>query len=207
MDFTVIDRDAWSRREYFEHYLSAVPCTYSMTTKLDITNLRRKGRKLCPTMLYLLAKTVNRHEEFRMAFRQDGQLVRYSSMNPSYTVFHPESKTFSNLWTEYTESYEAFCRSYQEDIQRFGSVEGFYAKPDPPENCFPVSMIPWRSFEGFNLNTPDFRYLIPIFTMGRYEEKDGRWYLPLAVQVHHAVCDGYHLCQFLEDLERQIGEL
>ena len=207
MDFTVIDRDTWSRREYFEHYLSAVPCTYSMTTKLDITNLRRKGRKLYPTMLYLLAKTVNRHEAFRMAFRQDGQLVRYSSMNPSYTVFHPESGTFSNLWTEYNADYEMFCRSYQEDIQRFGLVEGFYAKPDPPENCFPVSMLPWRDFEGFNLNTPDFWYLIPIFTMGQCEEADGRWYLPLAAQVHHAVCDGYHLCQFLEDLEQQIGEL
>ena len=43
--------------------------------------------------------------------------------------------------------------------------------------------------------------------MGRYEEKNGRWYLPLAAQVHHAVCDGYHLCQFLEDLGRQIGEI
>lgn len=37
MLFEKIDRDTWARKEYFEHYFSNVPCTYSMTVKLDIT--------------------------------------------------------------------------------------------------------------------------------------------------------------------------
>ena len=39
MAFKIIDRENWSRKEYFEHYFSNVPCTYSMTTKLDITKI------------------------------------------------------------------------------------------------------------------------------------------------------------------------
>ena len=36
------------------------------------------------------------------------------------------------------------------------------AKPNMPENAFTVSMIPWTSFDGFNLNVKSFDYLIPI---------------------------------------------
>ena len=34
MKFTVIDKENWDRKEYFEHYFSGVPCTYSMSVKL-----------------------------------------------------------------------------------------------------------------------------------------------------------------------------
>lgn len=43
VDYEVIDIASWPRREYFEHYMNAVPCTYSMTVRLDITNLRGCG--------------------------------------------------------------------------------------------------------------------------------------------------------------------
>lgn len=82
MDYTVIDTAHWKRRETFEHTLSAVLCTYSLTTRLDITSLREKGRKLYPAMLYLLAKTVNQFEQFRMAINDDQELILYSHMDP-----------------------------------------------------------------------------------------------------------------------------
>lgn len=65
-------------------------------------------------------------------------------------------------------------------------------------------MLPWATFDGFNLNLANFRYLIPIFTMGRFFNENGRFYLPLAVQVHHAVCDGFHVCRFLDDVQIQL---
>ena len=131
MDYTVVDMSAWPRREHFEHYMSAVPCTYSMTTKLDISNLRRRQMKLYPTMLYLLTRTVNAHEPFRMALRE-GELVLYSSMEPCYTVFHPETETFSNIWTEFTDDYGEFLRRYNADLERYGSSTAFMAKPGVP---------------------------------------------------------------------------
>lgn len=207
MEYTVIDRSTWNRREYFEHYLSTVPCTYSMTVKLDITNIRQKGLKLYPTMLYILTTAVNRHEQFRMCLNDREELLLYAAMVPCYTVFHKETETFSNIWTSYSEDYAAFCRRYEEDCARYGNVEGFTAKPNVPENSFPVSMIPWASFEGFNLNIADSRYLLPIFTIGKFFNENGRFYLPLAVQVHHAVCDGFHVCRFLDDVQTQISAL
>ena len=45
---------------------------------------------------------------------------------------------------------------------------------------------------------------LPIFTMGKYFERDGKRMLPLAIQVHHAVCDGYHVGMFVERLQGYI---
>lgn len=136
MEYKIIDRSRWKREEYFAHYFSAVPCTYSMTTKLDITNLRAQRRKLYPTLLYLLTRTVNRYEQFRMDFNETGQLICYSSMEPSYTVFHRESETFSNLWTKYTDDYTDFCRRYEEDLLQYGNVEGFRQSLNRPKIPF-----------------------------------------------------------------------
>lgn len=207
MDYTVINRDKWKRKEYFEHYLSTVPCTYSMTTKLDITNIRQKGFKLYPTMLYQLTAAVNRHEPFRMSLNDRDELILYANMEPSYTVFHKETETFSNIWTSYSDDYETFCRRYEEDVQHYGNIERFIAKPNTPENSFTVSMIPWTTFDAFNLNISNFRYLIPIFTIGKFIEDSGHFYLPLAVQVHHAVCDGFHVCKFVNDVQTQIDAM
>lgn len=201
MDFCPIDLACWPRREYFEHYFSAVPCQYSMTVKLDITDLRKRGLPLYPTMLYALARSVNRHEEFRTALDGEGRLGIYDRLEPSYTVFHKGSQTFSCLWTEYQEDYAAFCRAYQADLAAYGWKEGFEGKPDTPPNVFNVSMLPWESFDSFHLHCPQGNsYLLPIFTMGRSYEDGGRVWLPLAAQVHHAVCDGFHLCRLIGEV-------
>ncbi len=203
--FQLIDRSTWKREEYFNHYFSDVPCTYSMTVRLDITELREKRVSLYPTMLYLIACVVNRHEEFRTALDNNGEVGVYDYLSPCYTVFHKESETFSNLWTTYSPNYKQFCANYENDTQEYGSINRMIAKPNAPENTFPVSMIPWSSFEGFNLNLQKgYSYLLPIFTMGRFEIVNGRCLLPLAVQVHHAVCDGFHLSRFFNELQELI---
>ena len=30
--------------------------------------------------------------------------------------------------------------------------------------------------------------------------------LPTLIQVHHSVCDGFHLCRFLDSLRKSLGE-
>ena len=205
MEFIPVDLDTWARKEHFEHYFHQVPCTYSMTTKLDITPLIEAKERLYPAMLYRIAKAVNQYQEFRMDLGPDGTLGFYTEMHPCYTIFHQDSETFSNLWTEYTDDYGAFCRAYQQDLEQFGSCKDMMAKPDVPVNTFPVSMVPWESFEGFNLNLQNgYRYLPPVFTMGKYQRDERGVWLPLSIQVNHAVCDGFHVCRFIAALREMI---
>ncbi len=63
------------------------------------------------------------------------------------------------------------------------------------------------SFDGFNLNVKSFDYLIPIFTIGKYKEENEQYTIPFSVQVHHAVCDGYHAGCFINDLQETISSV
>lgn len=135
MAFHKIDLQGWARKEYYDHYFSAVPCTYSMTVKLDITALRRQGVKLYPAMLYALATVVNRHEEFRTALNEAGEPGIYDRMMPCYTVFHRDSETFSNIWTEYDPDFPRFLHHYEQDpaILRLPARHGAQA-PHPRQH-------------------------------------------------------------------------
>lgn len=206
MAFQKIDQENWGRKEYFEHFFSDVPCTYSITVKLDITRIKEKKQKLYPTMLYYLAAVINRHAEFRTAINEDGELGIYSEMIPCYTVFHKDTETFSNLWTEYKPTLDDFCAAYEEDMLKYGQQPGIIGKPNIPSNCFTVSMLPWTTFEGFHLNLQKgYHYLTPIFTIGKYHQENERIILPIAIQVHHAVNDGFHVCRLISELQDLIN--
>lgn len=207
MKFNYIDIEKWKRKQHYNYYLKNVPCTYSMTIKLDITNVIKSQKKLYPTLLYCISKTVNKYEEFRTILDNEGKVGYFDELYPCYTIFHKENETFSNIWTEYSEDYEVFCKNYKEDMEKYGKNLDIVAKPDIPVNSFPISMLPWESFEGFNLNLQrGYEYLLPIFTLGKYYQEQDKVFIPLAIQVHHSVCDGFHLCRFIDSLRKTLGE-
>lgn len=204
--FTPIQMETWQRREYFEHYSKEIPCTYSLTSTLDIFPIRRSGEKIYPAMIYLITQVINRHEEFRIAVNRNGILGTYNKLHPCYTVFHEDTETFSNIWTKYSTNYADFRRDYEHDTSIYGNIQGINAKPNPPENCFPISMIPWVHFTGFQLNLPKgYHYFLPIFTMGQFYSKKKHILIPISIQVHHAVCDGFHVSRFLNELQEAIN--
>lgn len=207
MNFHLIDMEHWSRKPYFEHYLNQVRCTYSMTANIDITHLlaksKSRGIKLYPALIYMIVTVVNRHVEFRTCLDAEGRPGYWDSMSPSYTLFHNENKTFSSIWTVYREDFDEFYNGWLKDQDKYGSVMKLMAKANEPPNTFNISCIPWVHFTGFNLNIDNgSAYLLPIFTMGKYDEQDGAIRLPLSVQVHHAVCDGYHTGLLFHELQQ-----
>lgn len=202
MAFQLIDLETWERREFYEHFIKEVVCSYSITVNVDITPL--KGQQLYPAMIWLLTKTVNEMPQFRTALTQEG-LGIYDSMHPMYTIFNKENKNFSGIWSYFSEDYDEFLSNYHADVRAYSKSTRYAPKDGTPENAFNISMTPWLEFTAVNINVfDDGKFLLPIFTMGKYFERDGKRLLPLAIQVHHAVCDGYHVGLFVETLQDQI---
>lgn len=163
------------------------------------------GLKLNPTLIYLISTVVNRHKEFRTALDERGQLGIYDLLHPCYTHMPKESDNFTNIWTEYTPVFSEFYKRFQVDVEEYGAIKAFMAKPHAPPNTFMISSLPMISFTGLNLNIPkEMDYLLPIFTLGKYFEQNGKVLLPLAIQAHHAVCDGIHLARFIDDLQQKM---
>lgn len=182
--------------------MNQVICTYSAVVELDISRL--KGQRLCPAMLWRRTRTVNQMPEFRTALHAEGPGI-HGQMHPAYTPLNREKKCFTCAWTEHQDNYRAFCATMKRTWRGIPAQRNSLPNRGRPENSFDVSMVPWRRFTAFNINVYDQgRFRLPIFTMGKYEDRAGTRILPLAIQVHHAVCDGYHVGGFVALLQEDM---
>jgi chloramphenicol O-acetyltransferase type A len=150
---------------------------------------------------------MNRHPEFRMAVK-DNELVIWNEIHPSYTIFHPETETFSSLWSHFDGNIHHFQNTYAEDVARYGNNLSYWPKEESRENVFFVSSIPWVTFTNFTMNIAHMKnFFSPMFTFGKYYEQDGKVLLPMAVQVHHSVCDGFHVARMFNELQEMCDGL
>ncbi len=205
MIFNKIDQKNWHRHEYFEHYINQ-QTTFSMTSEIDISilykNIKKNNFRFYPTFIYMVTKAVNNHIAFRTCFNSRGELGYWDKVNPSYTIFNEESETFSSIWTETSDNFNQFHKDYETDLKKYKGRIGLFPKSPIPENTFPISMIPWSSFTGFNLNiNNEGKFLLPIITAGKFMQKEDTIFLPVSLQIHHAVCDGYHAGLFMNYLQ------
>jgi chloramphenicol O-acetyltransferase type A len=206
-----IDLDTWPRRQHFEHYRRLVPCTYSMTVELDATAfvaaLRHSRRKTYIAQVWALSTVVNRHDEFKMCLTASGEPAVWPVVHPAFTVFNPERETFACVWAPYDPDFDIFHDVAAALLAEHSRATEFFPQGAPPANTFDVSSLPWASFTGFNLNIGNnWDHFAPIFTLGRYTERDGRVLLPLAVQVHHAAADGFHSARLVNELQAVVAD-
>ncbi|EPS6768070.1 type A chloramphenicol O-acetyltransferase [Enterobacter kobei] len=204
-EYTAVDLSRWARKEHFEVFQGFAQSTFNQTVLVDITvllsHIKNVGWKFYPTIIFLVAKVVNRHPEFRMAMK-DNELVIWNEIHPNYTIFHNETETFSSLWSHYDGDIQHFQKTYSEDMARYGDNLAYWPKEESRENIFFISGIPWVSFTSFSVSVANMKnFFAPMFTLGKYYEQEGRVLLPLAVQVHHSVCDGFHVARFFNELQ------
>jgi len=177
-----------------------------VTVNVEVDGLVKKikslGIKTYPVQIYLISKMVNSFSEFRMALNSEGRLGYWDVSNPSYAVLNKATETFSNIYTPFEPDFRQFYKACTKDMETYGGSEGLFPQSNPPENLFTISSVPWLTFTAFNLNVfGEGTYLPPIFTLGRYLEQAGKKHMPISIQVHHAVCDGYHVGKFVEALQ------
>lgn len=203
---TPIDLDTWPRRESFEHYRTVVPCTYAVTSEIDVTVLtavlRAQSWKTYPAQIWALASIVNSHAEFRMTVDDHGVPSTFDRVHPAFTVFNPERETFACVSAEFDEDFPRFHATVVELLTTHRAATVMFPQGPTPEATFDVSSLPWLGFSGFSLAIAGgFDHYRPIVTVGRYTERDGRTLLPVAFQIHHAAADGFHTARFFAELQ------
>lgn len=211
MNYTRFNVETWQRKEHYHVYSEVVNCGFSLTTKIDITLLTRfvksRGYRFYPTIIYLLSSLVNARNEFRFS-KKHNDLILWDKVHPNFTIFHNETETFSSLWCEYSDNIQIFMENYNHQLALYKNDYNLTPQLVQKENVFYVSSLPWVSFDSFNLNIANItNSFMPIFTMGKFYEEDNKILLPLAIQVHHAVCDGFHVGRFVNELQILCNEL
>ena len=206
MTFNKINIDTWPRREHFKYYMENIKCKYNMNAEIDITRLleiyKKHGLKFYPCFIYVVSIAISKNIEFKMSYNEKGQLGYFENLNPVYTIFHEDDKTFSDIWTEFSPDFSKFYSSVIHDMDHYKNTKGIKAKPNQPKNFYPISAVPWISFTGYsNISFDDSKTLFPIVTFGKYFKRHKKTLIPFSILVNHAAADGYHTSKLINDIQ------
>lgn len=209
MKFNVIDLDKWERKECFNHFMTVAKSTYTLTVNVDVTKLikeiKLKNYRLYPVFTWIVTKVLNNHTEFKMSYNSEGKLGYYDEICPDYSVLNDKTKIMDTLCTEYNSNFNLFYKNMVNDLENYDK-DGTRTKER--DNFYIVSCIPWISYSSFNVsNESGMQFLFPMVTWGKYYEEGNRILMPLTLQVHHAVADGYHCSLFYKEIEEIIENI
>lgn len=204
--FLPFNMSDWPRREYFLNYTTQDQNQISFTGKLDISNFKKalsdNKMRFFPSLLALISIIINRHEEFKIAYNDQNRLGIYEFINPSYTIFHVNDKTFSCIHSKFINDFDALYNNIVEDMFTYQNLRGF-EPVKAPLNSFPVTSIPWYPFSSFSIIEHGVRReFFPFIIIGKYIYENGMLCLPLTFQINHAVADAYHISMFFVELQK-----
>ena len=210
--FTPINKEKWGRKPYFDYYMERIKSKYTLTVQMDISPLiqaiQKQEYRFFPTFLFAIMKGINQNESFRMGYDAEGQLGHWQFLHPSYTIFHPDDQTFSDIWSEYSADFQTFYQNVTNDMEIYKGVKGISTKPGAPPNFCSVSSIPWLSFSGFAQDTYEASQLLtPLIRFGKYYQEGDKTLIPFAIFVNHAVADGYHTAKLINEISDIVSDV
>lgn len=205
-----IDINNWNRRDHFYHFSQSDMPMYSITTELDVTDLKRftSENKISfyYSMIYLCTKAVNKVENLKYRIRGD-KVVLHDITNPSFTYMDKNSELFKYVSCEYVDNIFEFCNICKNEAE----AKDFYmdsAEDEARDDLIYFTCLPWFSFTSisheFSLNKDD---SIPRLSWGKYFERNGRIIINFNIQVNHRLVDGYHIGLFINELNKEISAL
>ena len=204
-----LDLDRWPRRNAFEFFRGFDKPHFSVCTRIDVSALKPalaaaglgSVTLACHFMALLLA---NRIEPFRYRLRQGGVEV-LDVVHASTTVLLAD-ESFGFAYLPYASDFASFVAQGAPALAaaRAGS-EGFAPRVDDRAQIH-FTTLPWLHFTSFtHARAGALEDAIPKLAFGRIEadgSADGarRW-MPLSVEVHHALMDGLHVGRFVQGFE------
>ena len=96
--FTPFPAD-WARSSHFQYYTKGfVKSVNSMTVRIDVTHflaeVKRRNLKFFPAFAALTGQVIASIPEMCTAVDENGTPGYYSYLNPNFTIFHEDDKTF-----------------------------------------------------------------------------------------------------------------
>lgn len=193
-----IDLESWPRKETYRFYGSLDYPHFNVCADMDITllhsYLRNKGLSIFTAVLFGVCKAANSILEFRLRIRGE-EIVIHDVVHPSFTVL-TEDNLFGFCETKYTGEIKDFFKYTEEAIAKTKSVPSLDDEAGRDDYLF-VSTLPWVRFTSIShpihMHPAD---SIPRITWGKFTEENDQVIIPLSVQIHHGLADGYHVGRF-----------
>ena len=210
-----LDLSAWPRRDAFEFFRHFDKPFFNVCVRLDAAPLKAAltawpGAGLSLAFYFVTLRLANRHEPFRLRIEQ-GRVRVHDEVHGSTTVLRDDGESFFFADLAHAPEFAAFCAQATAAIDAARTRHAEFApKPDESAVVYFTS-LPWLHFTSFSHARQWARDgarddSIPRFAFGRAERDGSRLWLPMSVEVHHALMDGVHVGRFVQEFEAMLAE-
>ncbi len=204
-----LDIATWNRQAHFELFRQYEHPFFNLTAPVDVTRLHEfcqdSSLSFFLAGLFCSLKAANEVENLRYRLRGE-QAIVWDKLDAGSTVLHDDN-TFGFCYFKYEEEVKTFC---QKGVERIAAQKAS-GKLDPKEHADDMvhySVIPWVSFTGFqHARRHSISDSIPKIVFGKYYQQNSKKLMPVSVELHHALCDGYHAGRYFERFQRLLQEL
>lgn len=206
-NYNVIDESNWKRSLHCQIFRGSIELSYCITFELDITNFLTKVREaelsFTMALIYLVTKCANDIDEFRYRFL-DGKIVLYDRINTAFTYMDKETELFKVVNVEMQDN----IKEYVSIATQTALNQKEYFTGPLGNDVFQFSPMPWVTYTHIShTNSGKKDNATPLFDWGKYFERDGKWWLPFSVQVHHSFVDGFHVGKLVDSLQNHLNNL
>lgn len=205
-----LDTDHWPRRSAFEHFRGLAQPFFSLCAPVDISALVERVRRQPGATLFLgyhhaALRAANAVAPFRFRL-EDGRVRVHARVHGSTTVLREdESIGFANL------AYEPdFCAFVERALPVLAAAKRVSpglgeAVPELADAMIHMTTIPWLAFSSFS-HARGAGDCVPKLAFGKLKRDEaGRHWMPVAVEVHHALMDGLHVGRFYAAFEAALA--
>lgn len=207
---TFLDLARWPRRDAFEYFRSFDKPYFNVCTRLDVARLRKavaehRVGSLWLAYHFIALRLANQVEPFR--YRLDGGRVQVHPVVHGSTTVLREDDSFGFADLDCDENFAAFAARAAAAVAatRAGRLP-FEPKPDDTARIH-FTTLPWLHFTSFsharNWGRED---SVPKLAFGRIDADGTHAWMPLSVEVHHALMDGLHVGQFVQGFEAALRD-
>jgi chloramphenicol O-acetyltransferase type A len=201
-----LDIERWPRRDAFDYFRTFDKPFFNVCVRLDVARLKaalvaREGSGLALALYFLALRLANAHEPFRL--RLEGARVRvHEQVHGSTTVLRSDGESFGFADLAYTAHYPSFVAGARESIEAARTASRSFEPKLEEVARIHFTTLPWLHFTSFsharNWGGED---SVPKLAFGR-AQADGQYlWLPMSVEVHHALMDGLHVGRYVQDFE------
>ncbi len=203
----LFDINNWNRKKQYLFFKDYIDPFFNITTNVNVARLFKycKTENLSFNLVFLhqLLSCTNSILNFKLRIKNE-QVYIFDKIDVG-TAILKEDKSFVFCYFPYTESLVDFLKSAKQQINNQMLNTDFNVKEERLD-LIHTSILPWFSFTGIKHAKKGDEQTkgIPKFMIGKHFEQDHKLLLPLSIEVHHALMDGFHVGEFFNLLQEKL---
>lgn len=201
-----LDINTWNRKQHYEHFSKLKDPYFGITIAFNVTKAYQyaKDHKISFFGKYLHAcmQAINSVDNLKYRIL-DNKVAVYNTINASATIMRSD-KTFGFSYIDYNEDLNLFLNNINKEKQRIENSNNLF----PPKNgldCIHCSALPWSDFSGHKEPVSGILESVPKLAFGKMKKVNNEMIMNVAINVNHALVDGYHLGLFSEIFQKKLN--